>query len=95
MSMTNTLQGLSAGEVKLLLGIIEKLSASHDQGAHRKDIGYGLLHLLKSEFIAHFSSGIKIVRYSRRKFSSAQMPSLARRDNGKGEVREGDRGFCC
>jgi DNA-binding CsgD family transcriptional regulator len=52
--MTNTLQGLSAAEVKLLFGIIEKLSASHDQDALRKDIGYDLLRLLKSDFIASF-----------------------------------------
>ena len=52
--MTNTLQGLSAGEVKLLIGIIEKPSASHDQAPSIKDIDYELLRLLKSEFIASF-----------------------------------------
>jgi len=54
MSMTSTLQGLSGGEVKLLFGIIEKLSASHDQDALRKDIFNDLLDLLKSDFIASF-----------------------------------------
>jgi len=96
MSMTSTLQSLSGGEVKLLFGIIEKLSASHDQDALRKDIANDLLRLLKSDFITPLSPGIKFARYLRRKFSSPQMPPLlARRGNAKGEVREGDRGFCC
>jgi DNA-binding CsgD family transcriptional regulator len=54
MSMNSTLQGLSGGEVKLLLGIIEKLSTGHEQDTFRKDIAPDLLRLLKSDFIASF-----------------------------------------
>jgi len=43
MSMSSTLQGFSDGEVKLVFGMIEKLSASHDQDALRKDIAKDFL----------------------------------------------------
>jgi hypothetical protein len=43
MSMSSTLQGFSDDEVKLVFGIIERLSASHDQDALRKDIAKDFL----------------------------------------------------
>lgn len=54
MSMISTLQNLNGSEVRLLFGILDKLSSGHDQDALRKDIANELLRLLKSDFIASF-----------------------------------------
>jgi len=52
--MANHLQNLTAGEVKLLFSIIEKLSLSQDQNALRISIADDLLALLHSDFLASF-----------------------------------------
>jgi hypothetical protein len=76
--MTNTLQGLRAGEVKLLFGIIEKLAANHDQAPS--------IRISASQSSSPLLSGMKIGKH---------LPSRRRSDNGKREVGEGDKGFCC
>jgi len=52
--MGKALQNLTAGEIKLLFTIFEKLSASLDQDTFRKEIADDLLSLLKSDFLASF-----------------------------------------
>jgi hypothetical protein len=82
--MINTGQGVSSREVELLIRVIEKPLASHDQDALQKDVGHNLLHLFKSDFIVCLSSPIKIARYSIRTFFSTLIPSHVRDDNGRG-----------
>ncbi|MFQ5483843.1 MAG: response regulator transcription factor [Desulfobacterales bacterium] len=52
--MGKALQNLTAGEIKLLFTIFEKLSSSLDQDIFRKEIADDLLSLLKSDFLASF-----------------------------------------
>jgi DNA-binding NarL/FixJ family response regulator len=52
--MSSALQALNSAEVKLLLGIFEKLSASGDQDDLRRNIADDLLNLLRADFLASF-----------------------------------------
>jgi DNA-binding CsgD family transcriptional regulator len=52
--MSNGLHALNATEVKLLLGIFEKLSGSGDRDDLRRNIADDLLNLLHADFLASF-----------------------------------------
>lgn len=52
--MHRALENLKSHEIKILFGIIEKLSGGHDHGVFRREISEDLLHLLKADFFASF-----------------------------------------
>lgn len=52
--MERPLENLKSHELKILFGIIEKLSGGRDHGLFRREISEDLLHLLKADFFASF-----------------------------------------
>jgi len=52
--MERALENLKSHELKILFGIIEKLSGGKDHAVFRREISGDLLHLLKADFFASF-----------------------------------------
>jgi hypothetical protein len=76
--MANHLQNLTAGEVRLLFTIIEKLSQSQNQNALRVNIADDLLCLLRSDFLASFTWNEELQVFENDVFLNMSPDNIAR-----------------